>query len=93
MPVELVADLGGVAFPVVIDGETITSDMVRRIATDAELIDVQPGPMGLLRGEEPTHGPKMVRSGLLIHHLHLTDGRTVITYGSLPPASHGPRNG
>lgn len=72
-----------ITFPVQMGGETITADMVRGVATECEVVDTQPGPLGLALGEKPTNGPRMERTGLVTHTLTLKDGRTVVAYGTL----------
>ncbi len=64
---------------IIIAGETITEDMVASMATEAEWMDAQPGPLGLALGEKPTHGPKMIQTGIVWTTLHLRDGRTLKT--------------
>jgi hypothetical protein len=67
----------------VINGETITPDMIASISYEQEMFDAQPGPLAIGRGVKPTYGPVMVPTGLVIVRIALKDGRRLVDYETL----------
>lgn len=66
----------------VINGETITPEMISSISYEQEMFDAQPGPLAIGRGEKPTHGPVMTPTGLVMVRIVLKDGRRLVDYES-----------
>jgi len=66
----------------VINGETITPDMIDSISYEVETFDAQPGTMAIGRGAKPTYGPVMVPTGLFIVTIVMKDGRRLTDYES-----------